>query len=394
MNNKKSIVITAIVTVFLTSAFYMTPVGENIYLIIKTLSGDMSFSAKMDRMSQLVDKYYINEYDSKKMEDAALSAYAAEINDPYTMYINKDNYTAMLESMGGDYVGIGVEVYINDDFITIMSVFENSPAKKAGILKGDKIIAVEGEKADSSNYQESINKIKGIDAPEGDNDIIITILRGEETIDFTLIREAVSVDTVFSKVIAPSIGYIRLTDFGEKTYADFAVQYTQLKNQNITGLIIDLRNNPGGMLTTVVNIADAILPSGNILTIKDKQGNETPYDSGESSIDLPLCVLINENSASASEVLAGAVRDLKKGTLIGTKSYGKGVVQSLMEFGDGSAFKLTTAKYYTPSGECIDGHGITPDIEVTLPEELLNKSIDELTLEEDEQLRTAVQVLN
>ena len=153
MNNKKSIVITAIVTVFLTSAFYMTPVGENIYLIIKTVSGDMSFSAKMDRMSQLVDKYYINEYDSKKMEDAALSAYAAEINDPYTMYINKDNYTAMLESMGGDYVGIGVEVYINDDFITIMSVFENSPAKKAGILKGDKIIAVEGEKADSSNYQ-------------------------------------------------------------------------------------------------------------------------------------------------------------------------------------------------------------------------------------------------
>ena len=144
----------------------------------------------------------------------------------------------------------------------------------------------------------------------------------------------------------------------------------------------------------MVNIADAILPSGNILTIKDKQGNETPYDSGESSIDLPLCVLINENSASASEVLAGAVRDLKKGTLIGTKSYGKGVVQSLMEFGDGSAFKLTTAKYYTPSGECIDGHGITPDIEVTLPEELLNKSIDELTLEEDEQLRTAVQVLN
>ena len=148
------------------------------------------------------------------------------------------------------------------------------------------------------------------------------------------------------------------------------------------------------MLTTVVNIANAILPEGNILTIKDKQGNETPYDSDASCIDLPICVLINENSASASEVLSGAIRDHKRGTLIGTKSFGKGVVQSLMEFGDGSAFKLTTAKYYTPSGECIDGLGITPDIEVKLSEDLMYKSIADLTLEEDEQLRTALQVLN
>ena len=394
MNSKKSVAITAIITVILTSAFYMTPAGKNIYSVINTLSGDMTFSDKMDRMSRLVDKYYINDYDEEKMEDAALSAYAAEIDDPYTGYINSDNYAAMMESMGGDYEGIGVEVYIEDGLITVMTVFENSPAKKAGILKGDKIIAVEGEKADESNYQESINTIKGVGAPEGDKDVVITIKRGEETKDLTLVREAVSVDTVFSKVIAPSIGYIRLTDFGEKTYADFAVQYTQLKAQNITGLIIDLRNNPGGMLTTVVNIANAILPEGNILTIKDKQGNETPYDSDASCIDLPICVLINENSASASEVLSGAIRDHKRGTLVGTKSFGKGVVQSLMEFGDGSAFKLTTAKYYTPSGECIDGLGITPDIEVKLSEDLMYKSIADLTLEEDEQLRTALQVLN
>lgn len=394
MNSKKPVVITAIITVILTSAFYMTPAGKSFYSVINTLSGDMTFSSKMDRMSRLVDKYYINDYDEEKMEDAALSAYAAEINDPYTGYINSDNYTAMMESMGGDYEGIGVEVYIDDGLITVMTVFENSPAKKAGILKGDKIIAVEGEKADESNYQESINTIKGVGAPEDDKDVVITIKRGEETKDLTLVREAVSVDTVFSKVIAPSIGYIRLTDFGEKTYADFAVQFTQLKAQNITGLIIDLRNNPGGMLTTVVNIANAILPEGNILTIKDKQGNETPYDSDASCIDLPICVLINENSASASEVLSGAIRDHKRGTLIGTKSFGKGVVQSLMEFGDGSAFKLTTAKYYTPSGECIDGLGITPDIEVKLSEDLMYKSIADLTLEEDEQLRTALQVLN
>lgn len=393
MYNKKPIIITALITAFLTSAFYMTPAGRGICSFVTYLSGDVSFSSKADKMSELIDKYYINNYDREKMEEAALSAYAAEVNDPYTAYISKTNYTALLESMGGDYEGIGVEVYIDGDNITILSVFDNSPAKKAGILKGDIIVAVEGEKADASNYQESINKIKGIDADEGDKDVVITIMRGEEKMDITLVREAVSVSTVFSKVIDSSVGYIRLTDFGEKTYMEFANHYSDLKDKNIKGLIIDLRNNPGGMLDIVVSIADAILPEGNILTIKDKQGNETEYTSDEKCIDLPMCVIINENSASASEVLAGAIRDHKKGTLVGTKSYGKGVVQSLMEFGDGSAFKLTTAKYYTPDGECIDGVGIIPDIEVALPEHVSHKSINELTLDEDEQLRAALQIV-
>ena len=393
MYNKKPIIITALITAFLTSAFYMTPAGRGICSFVSYLSGDVSFSSKADKMSELIDKYYINNYDREKMEEAALSAYAAEANDPYTAYISKTNYTAMLESMGGDYEGIGVEVYIDGDNITILSVFDNSPAKKAGILKGDIIVAVEGEKADASNYQESINKIKGIDADEGDKDVVITIMRGEEKMDITLVREAVSVSTVFSKVIDSSVGYIRLTDFGEKTYMEFANHYSDLKDKNIKGLIIDLRNNPGGMLDTVVSIADAILPVGNILTIKDKQGTETEYTSDEKCIDLPMCVIINENSASASEVLAGAIRDHKAGTLVGAKSYGKGVVQSLMEFGDGSAFKLTTAKYYTPDGECIDGVGITPDIEVALPEQVSHKSINELTLDEDEQLRAALQIV-
>ena len=393
MYNKKPIIITALITAFLTSAFYMTPAGRGICSFVSYLSGDVSFSSKADKMSELIDKYYINNYDREKMEEAALSAYAAEANDPYTAYISKTNYTAMLESMGGDYEGIGVEVYIDGDNITILSVFDNSPAKKAGILKGDIIVAVEGEKADASNYQESINKIKGIDADEGDKDVVITIMRGEEKMDITLVREAVSVSTVFSKVIDSSVGYIRLTDFGEKTYMEFANHYSDLKDKNIKGLIIDLRNNPGGMLDTVVSIADAILPVGNILTIKDKQGTETEYTSDEKCIDLPMCVIINENSASASEVLAGAIRDHKAGTLVGAKSYGKGVVQSLMEFGDGSAFKLTTAKYYTPDGECIDGVGITPDIEVALPEHVSHKSINELTLDEDEQLRAALQIV-
>lgn len=388
--------IIVLITVVLTTAFFVTPLGESVHGVLTSVSnGEIELSDKIRRMEKLVDDYYINEYDTEKMEDAALSAYAMEISDPYTMYINKDNYAAMLETMGGDYVGIGVEVYIDtDNLITVMSVFENSPAKKAGIVKGDKIIAADGEKADISNYQETINKIKGVDAPPEDKDIVLTILRGQEKEEITLIREHVSMDTVFSKVIAPGTGYIRITDFGESTYTDFAKHYAALAVKNINGLIIDLRNNPGGMLTTVVNVADALLPEGNILTIKDKKGNETPYNSDIKSIDLPICVIINENSASASEVLAGAIRDHKKGTLVGTKSFGKGVVQSLVEFGDGSAFKLTTAKYYTPAGESIDGKGITPDVQVPMPENLKNRDIADLSIEEDIQLRTALQIIN
>lgn len=387
-------IITVIITVILTVAFFATPIGNDMHSLINSSSGEMTFIQKMEKMNDLVEKHYINEYDVKKMEDAALSAYAAQINDPYTMYINHDNYTAMMESMGGNYEGIGVEVTLKGDDITILSIFENSPAKKAGIQKDDVIVAVEGEKAGADNFQESINKIKGVGADKNDKDVVITIRRGEELLDITLIRAQVSIDTVFSKVIAPSTGYIRLTDFGENTYRDFAQHYTQLKQQNIKGLIIDLRNNPGGMLTTVVNIADSILPEGNILTVKDKQGKEMPYNSDSNCIDIPICVIINENSASASEVLAGAIRDHKKGTLVGDKSYGKGVVQSIIEFGDGSAFKLTTAKYYTPCGDCIDGIGITPDIQVPLSEEAKMKNIGDLSIDEDDQLRAALQALN
>ena len=394
MNNKKSIIVTAVVSVILTSAFFLTPAGNGVRSLTAFLTGDSSFAAKLDKMSTVMDKYYINNYDISKMEDAALSAYAAEADDPYTAYINKTNYSALLESMGGDYEGIGVEVYIDGDYITILNVFENTPAKRAGIRSGDKIVAVEGLKCDASNYQEAINKIKGVGAPSDDKDVVVTILRGEEKIDLTLIREAVSVDTVFSKVMAPSVGYIRISDFGEKTYLEFVDHYNRLKSKNIRSLVIDLRNNPGGMLTTVVSIADAILPEGEILVIKEKDGSETPYMSDANCIDLPISVLINGNSASASEVLAGAIRDHNYGTLVGTKSYGKGVVQSLMEFSDGSAFKFTSAKYYTPSGECIDGVGISPDIEVDLSKEADQKSLGQLSIQEDDQLRTAVQVLN
>ena len=393
MNSKKPIIITAVVTFIVTTAFYLTPAGSLWYNNARLLTGDMTFQDKMARMSNLMDKYYIDEYDEEYMQDMAMSAYAAGAEDPYTNYINADNYTAMMESMGGDYQGIGVEVSVAEGVLDIVSVFENSPAQKAGLQAGDIIYAVEGEKADISNYQEAINTIKGVGAEEGDNDVIITIVRGKEKFDLTIVREQVAVNTVSSKLLDGNIAYLRISDFGEKTFAEYTEQLSKYEEDDLKGIIIDLRNNPGGMLTTVVSIADTLLPKGNILTIRDKAGEEVPYVSDDKRIDLPIAVIINESSASASEVLAGALRDYELATLVGTQSYGKGVVQSLIEFGDGSAFKLTTAKYYTPSGECIDGKGIEPHIKVDLPEELKDKPINALKYSEDAQLKAAVQIL-
>ncbi len=392
MNNKKMFT-TAVVTVILTTAFYLTPLGEKIYNTITSMSGDMTFSQKIGKIESLIEDSYINEYDKKKAENAALSYYAESLGDPYTVYIDEKNYSAMLESMGSDYQGIGVEVVIEGNDIRITSVFENTPAKKAGIQVGDVIVAVDGEVANGENYQESINKIKGMYAEKGDNDVVVTVMHNGEKKDITLIRETVSVDTVYSRVINSNTGYIRITDFGPKTYKEFMSHIDSLTNQKINGLVLDLRNNPGGMLGSVVNIADELLPEGTILTIKDKKGNETKYSSDESYINIPLCVIVNEESASASEVLSGAIRDLKRGKLVGKKTFGKGLVQSLVEFPDNSAFKLTTAKYYTPSGECIDKVGIKPDMEVSLDESLLGKSVSELTYDQDIQLKTAIRVL-
>ena len=393
MNSKKPIIITAVVTFIVTTAFYLTPIGGGIYSGAKLLSGDLSFEGKISQMGKLMEKYYINEYDEEYMQDMAMSAYAAGAEDPYTNYINADNYSAMLESMGGDYQGIGVEVSVAEGVLDIISVFENSPAQKAGLQIGDIIFAVEGEEADINNYQQAINTIKGVDAAEGDNDVVITVLRGEEKFDLTIVREQVAVDTVSSKLIDGNIAYLRISDFGEKTFDEYTEHLSRMEKSSPKGLIIDLRNNPGGMLTTVVSIADTLLPKGDILTIRDKAGNETPYVSDEHRIELPVVVLINGNSASASEVLAGALRDYDLATLVGTKSYGKGVVQSLIEFGDGSAFKLTTAKYYTPSGECIDGTGIEPHVKVELPEQYRDISVNSIDYNNDAQLKAAVQIL-
>lgn len=392
MINKKHIVITAVITFFVTAVLVLVLVGGGLLMLLPSFSGNGA--QKLQRMEALIDNYYIYEYDKDEMMDMALSAYSYGVGDPYTQYINKEDFKEMMTSVEGDYVGIGVEVFIDtDDLITVISPFDDSPAARAGIIPGDKIIKVEDTDVNVSNYNEAINMIKGEATSATGKRVALTIKRGEEIKELQVEREKIVAITAKERMLESGIGYIRISNFGDHTADEFKACLENLTGQGATSLIVDLRNNPGGTLDSVVKVADYILPKGNIITVKDKQGNEQKYDSDADYVDLPLCVLINSYSASASEALAGAVADNGRGTLIGEKSFGKGVVQSIFEMGDGTAFKLTTAKYYTPGGTCIDKVGIEPHISVSLDEDMANTHIPNIPYDKDYQLQKAVEEL-
>lgn len=391
MINKKHIIITAVITFFVTVALMVFAIGGGLLFLLPQFAD--SGAQKLQRIEALIDGYYIYDYDKEKMMDNALYAYTAEVGDPYTQYINKEEFKEMMQSVEGDYVGIGIEVTItDDDLMTVIAPFDDSPAARAGILPGDKIVKVDGVSVGASNYNEAISMIKGDGISTGKR-INLTIKRGEEYKDITVEREKVVIITAKERMLEDGVGYIRISNFGDHTASEFAKCLDNLKAYGVKGIVIDLRNNPGGTLDSVVKVADYLLPEANIITIKDKQGNEKKYDSDADYNDLPICVLINKYSASAAEALAGAIADNGRGILIGEKSFGKGVVQSIFEMGDGTAFKLTTARYYTPGGTCIDKVGITPQIEVSLDEDMSQTAVTQIPYNRDYQLQRAVEEL-
>lgn len=391
MVNKKHIIITAVITFVITVVVIFTTVLGG---VVGFLMKDNDGSQKLKKVETLIDNYYIYEYDKEKMMDMALTAYANGVGDTYTTYIDKESFTEMVEDIQGNYVGIGVEIFIDkDNLLTVLSPFDHSPAQKAGVLPGDKIIKVSGKDVSAKNYNDAISMIRGKDAPSSD-EVVLTIKRGTEVIDVSVKREKITVVTATEQMLANNTGYIRISNFGENTAEEFNQCLKKLEDGGAKSLIIDLRNNPGGTLESVVGVADSLIGEANILTIKDKKGNEKKYNSSSGHNELPLCVIINKNSASASEVLAGAIADNGRGTLVGEKSFGKGVVQSIFELGDGSAFKVTTARYFTPSGTSIDKVGITPHIEVSLDEKYKNSAVTNIPYEKDFQLKKALEVLN
>lgn len=398
MSNKKSIVITAVITFAATSLMFIGGYGlyNSSMLSMLGIGVRGNYSAEtVKRAGKIIEDAYYEDVDTDKMYEAALHGMMNSLGDEYSWFVDEDSYKQLMSDMDGEYTGIGVHVTIDesDRLITVVSPIEDTPAYKAGLKSGDKIISINGTSVGFDNYQYAVNMMRGSAASVGE-ELKLVIRRAGEDSEMTLIREKITLKTVKSKMLPGNVGYIRITSFDDKTGDEFEQHLKELQSEaDVKGLVIDLRGNGGGTLTSTKQIADLLLPEGLITYFEYRNGEKTEIKSDADCLGLPMSVLINGSSASASEVLSGAIRDHKVGTLVGEKSFGKGIVQSVLPFittpKGKTAIYITTSKYYTPSGECIHKKGITPDIEIAMPEEYKNTSFDELTMDEDVQLKTA-----
>lgn len=327
---------------------------------------------------RFIETKYVNDTDDVKLIDGAIDGMVKSLNDPHSNYLSPKMYKTLMEQTEVSFAGIGVVMGMdNEQKIHIVGIMENSPGQKAGLQEGDEILAVDGVPVTQMAFDEVAAHVRG----QAGTDVVLTIMRDNANQDITITRDNIKLKTVGHKMLDNNIGYIQIVSFSEDTANEFNEAYNDLKNQGMKALVLDLRNNPGGLLTTCVEIAKKLVPKGEIVSIVDKQGNKETYSSSLEAPEYPLAVLINKNSASASEILSGAIQDTKAGTIIGNTSYGKGSVQTILPMFEDDAVKLTIAKYYTPSGRSIDGTGITPDIEINLDENAtsdtqLNKALE------------------
>lgn len=359
---------------------------EELYSVYKNFS-------KILYVEDMVKDNYLREVDESKFLDWQLKGMVQSLNDPYSQYLTVEEYRALSEQTSGVFGGIGVIVTPGDDgLITVVSPIEDTPGERAGIKSGDKIIKVDGVEYLAVDMDEAVKIMKGKPGTK----VVLTIMRKDKegknkVIDKEITREEIRLVTVKSNIIDDNIGYIKLTSFDELTYEDFVRDLKKLERAKVEGLIIDLRNNPGGLLNICADIADELLGEGDIVYTEDKHGRREYLRSKKSQTDLPLVILVNGGSASASEILAGAIKDHNRGELIGTKTFGKGVVQRIKELPDSSGLKLTISEYFTPNGTNIHGIGIEPDIIVELEEGVEEIGADNLG--KDNQLQKALEVL-
>ena len=345
---------------------------------------------KTKEIETLINQYYLDEIDEQQIEDTMYTGLVAGLDDPYSVYYTEEELKTMEESTSGEYSGIGATLTQNPDTkeMSVVSCFENTPAEEAGLLPGDIIVGWNGSSVEGMELSELVSKIK----TDPDEHLTLEIERDGDTMEVELTRREVEIPTVESEMLHDQIGYIKLLEFDEVTAEQFRAALDQLEEQGMEKLIIDVRDNPGGVLQTVCDMLDELLPEGLIVYTEDKGGNKKEYTSDEAhQFTKPLAVLTNENSASASEIFAGAIQDYSLGTIVGTTTFGKGIVQRIFYLSDGTGVKLTVAKYYTPKGHDIHKKGITPDVEVELDENLKNKIT--ISHDEDNQLQKAIKIL-
>lgn len=383
------IVITALVSSLITAVVVTERITSSTSIeSIANGDGITGIETRLAYIRTLLEKDYIGELDDEQMIETAIKGYVAGVGDEYTVYYTEEEMDAQYDEAMGNYVGIGIYMIVNyeEGTIEVVEPMENSPALEAGIQEGDMIISVNGEELTPENVRDLSNEIKG----EEGTTVKLGIKRGEETLELEVERKRIEVSHIEARMLENNIAYIQVLDFDGGTAKEFKENYENLKEQGATSLIIDIRGNGGGVVDEAIDMLEMICEKDSTLLIEtDKNGNEEIIKSEENPIiDVPIVVLVNGNSASASEIFAGALKDHEKATIIGTKTYGKGVIQTLLRLADGSGLKMTTEEYCTPNRNKINKIGIEPDITVELPE-----NVDEVTEENDTQLQRAIEEL-
>lgn len=394
MEEKKSykiykIIMLMVLVSFIT--FLLTTIGMQQYFKGDTKNTQDTITSELKNFRRIIDKYYLGEVDDEKLKEGAIKGYIEGLNDPYTEYISKEDMKDYLENTMGNFVGIGIYMVkdTKTDKIMVLSPIKNSPAEKAGVQPGDYIIKVNDITYTAEQMTEASNKIKG----EEGSTVKLELLRGNETITYEIKRENIKVNPVEAKVLQNNIGYIKFSSFDEDTAEDFKKKYEELNKQGIKSLIIDLRNNGGGIVTEALEIADYFTPKDSILLYEVDKNNKEEIEKSKNDaiINMPVIILTNENTASSSEILAGALKDLEKAKIVGTKTYGKGVIQEVLSLPDGSGIKITSEEYLTPNKTKINKVGIQPDVEIKLPETV--KNILDVEEKDDTQLQKAIEML-
>ncbi len=399
MVSKKTLALLLIITVILTgvstftlSNVLMVGVGEKVLIDKNTLQHYQSLEAEFGEvvsLQELVGQQFYKDTKDVDFKTGLKRSLFQSLEDPYSVYFDEKEFQSFNEMNEGSYGGIGVIVSPGEDgLITVVSPIEDTPGERAGLITGDKIIKVDGAEVFGEKIDEAVSKMKG----QPGTAVTLTLLKkGNEQLDVKITREQIVMKSAKSEMLADGIGYLKLNVFDEKAAAEFKTQLDALTAQNAKGLIIDLRNNPGGSLDQCVEISDMLLGEQTIVSTRDRAGNEDVEKSDSKKVSVPYVLLVNGGSASASEILTGAVKDTKSGIVIGTKTFGKGLVQAVNPLPDGDGYKITVAQYFTPNGSYIHGKGIDPDIVVELPEALEEKP--DLTHAEDPQFQKALEVI-
>ncbi|HHX14278.1 MAG TPA: S41 family peptidase [Clostridiales bacterium] len=337
---------------FLTNQIRLTRSEYNEYQTLKKNYGELA------TLQKLIEEKY---YEPVKKQDLITGAYRGlfwGIGDPYSSYLTKEDYKQLQESTKGEYQGIGVTLEPDaQGYVNIIAPIDGSPAEKAGIQAGDKVLAVDGKNYNADSIDGAVNAMRG----QPGTKVELLLLRGDKEIELEVVRATITLETVKSEMLPSGIGYIRISAFEEKTADDFKNVLRNMETSGAKGLIIDLRDNPGGLVDASIEVADLLLPEGVVTYTEDRKGEKTFYRSKPGATDLPYVLLVNNSSASASEIVAGAVKDFNAGELVGTTTYGKGIIQEIVPLGNGGATKLTVMQYFSPEGNVIHKVGVEPD---------------------------------